>query len=251
MKKILAILLISLCVFPVWAQRRGPAPKSSHKPTTHTSIKHKVKQKARPSKRKSSPKDYRVRILNFQDHPFVTIRTTEHKPLRANLLEPDILRNIVFSDGQVYIPQSFVEEDAALYRGMKLSEISDLENLLVNGLETKKSHYVGEIFTSPSVNIATNYALPVLWDTWKGESQMDLPVLLRIPVTSSLLQTNPPDQFGFQWIFRKDVAAEHISDVVVFLNINNTPGWYKAVLENNHVIFMPVPGIKIPIHDGW
>ena len=181
----------------------------------------------------------------------MTIRTTQPPPTHANLLEPDILRSIVFPAGQVYVPQPFAEENPALYRGMKLSEISDIKNLLINGLEMKKSHYVGEIFTSPSLNVATNYALPVLWDQYEGEAQMEIPTLLRIPVTPLLLQTNAPEQFGFQWIFRRNVSAAHISDIMVFLNINNTPGWYKAVLENNYVIFVPVPGIRIPVDKGW
>lgn len=251
MKKLVVLTLICFCFSPVYAQRGSHPHRSSRRMHSNYTLRQKVKKKARPTRTHTSEQLQRTRLLNFNGQPVVTFQMPTTKHLRAQLIEPDILRNIVFSPEHTYVPQSFAEEEPALYRGMKFSEITDLETLLTCGLKMEKSSYVGEIFTSPSVNIAVNYALPVLWDTWNGEVQMDLPVLVRIPVTPALIKINAPDQFGFQWIFRRDVPANMISDVMVILRVNDTPGWYKVVRENGQLIFQPVPGTLIPLEDGW
>ena len=141
------------------------------------------------------------------------------------------------------MPQGLTTDGTNFYRGMQLSTLDDLKNLLVNGLERSRSYYDGDIFVSPEPYIALNHALPRLWDTWNGKMQVDLPVLVQIPVTEQLLLENAPKSLGPRWIFnRRDVAAYLISDVWVFLEVNEVPGWYKATLENDEVVLSPVPG---------
>lgn len=173
----------------------------------------------------------------------------------ARVLTPKELQEIVlFSSSPspvAYVPSSFANAKKSLYRGMKISEISELKNILINGLEMNKSHYVGEIFTSPFIPVALNYALPTLWDKWEGEIRVDLPVLVRIPLTDKVWKENAPDQFATQWIFRKDVPADMISDVMVFLEVDGKPAWHKAVLKDGEIALVAVPGEYIKRPGRW
>ena len=260
MKKLLIAVLLSLCVSPAFSQ--GGLSRGVKTVVNKGAVQRQV-SKALSSK--TSGTQF-IKIYHFPDHPVMPLLSPAdkavHAPsvelpkeqlplLSARVLEPDELHKIVFPPSQIYVPRDFLEAEESLYRGMKLSEISELKNILVNGLEMSKSHYVGEIFTSPYYGVAMVYALPNLWDNWKGEVQVDLPVLVRISFTEEVERENMPDQFGLQWIFRKDVPAKMISDVMVFLEVEGTPGWYKAVLKNDEVGLLPVPGINTDIEESW
>jgi len=169
----------------------------------------------------------------------------------ASVLFPEELHRDIVAPFQVYMPAIFVHAKPSVYRGMKFSSISELKNILINGMELSKSNYVGEIYTSPFVEVALNYAVPIAPDKWEGEFQIELPVLVRMELTDKIWQENAPDQFDIEWVFRKNIPAEMISDVMVFLEINRTPGWYKVVLKDNKVVLLPVPGVKLKRREIW
>ena len=42
-----------------------------------------------------------------------------------------------------------------------------------------------------------------------------------------------------------------VSDVMILLEVNGVPGWYKAVLNNGEVGLLAVPGIKADTRESW
>lgn len=207
-----------------------------------------------------------IKIYHFPDHPVVPllspVQPSEHlsdapspqaQILPARVLLPDELLEdrVMYPSFRMYVPRDFLDAEESLYRGMKLSEIGELKNILLNGLETDKSHYAGKIFVSPSLQVAMGYALPKLWDRWNDEIQVDMPVLVRIALTKEIWEKYRPAQFSTEWIFQKSIPANMVSDVMILLEVNGVPGWYKAVLNNGEVGLLAVPGIKADTRESW
>lgn len=146
--------------------------------------------------------------------------------------------------GQIFLPKDILENKESFYRGMRLEKLDDVKNLLINGLEAHRTNYHGDIYASLMPSIALGHAIMA------GEN---LSVLVQIPATDKLRsyapEAFPTDdryaakafQTGEVCIFRRDVPASFISNIWVFLEVNGTPGWYKATLENGELIFTPVP----------
>ena len=116
---------------------------------------------------------------------------------------------------------------------MRLGELDEVKNLLVNGLEVDKSNYIGEIYASPSIFSSLGYAID-------GEKP-GLLVLIQIPETPAL-QSYLEEEIQVvtgEVIFHQDIPARFISDVWVFLETNGTPEWYKVTLEEGTLVFTP------------
>ena len=242
MKKMLTVFLMGAGVLPSVAQKVPVKNFSSVEGLNRA-----VTTAARNAAVANAAARKLVPLLNFTEPAKVyfqsAVPTKKTKKIKAQLLHPEHLREVIFPPKQAFVPQGLTTDGTNFYRGMQLSTLDDLKNLLVNGLERSRSYYDGDIFVSPEPYIALNHALPRLWDTWNGKMQVDLPVLVQIPVTEQLLLENAPKSLGPRWIFnRRDVAAYLISDVWVFLEVNEVPGWYKATLENDEVVLSPVPG---------
>ena len=121
---------------------------------------------------------------------------------------------------------------------MFLSNIDDLKNLLVNGLELGKSRdFPDEIY------VTSDALFPLVYATPNDDEIAHLPVLIKIPATLSL-QRYAPEVFEDQnrEVFMRNVPAHFISDIWGFLAVNGKPDWYKVVLENDALVFIPASG---------
>lgn len=247
MKKLIFIFLIGMSVSPSLAQG-GNRSALSHgiQAATSPSVLNSVKQAvvaAMSHHMTESPVMTSVQINNFQNHPRVHISTTIPVPdgtLSARVLAPYELSPEIFSSSQGYVPLQFLTAEHAVYRGMKLENIEDLKNILTRGLEINKTQQLNKIYASSSLSVAIYYALPTLWNKWEGEVQTDLPVLVKIPLTSYLLAENAPDNLGLRQVFYRDIPADMIEDVMVFLEVDGKPGWYKVILNEEKLILTPV-----------
>lgn len=141
---------------------------------------------------------------------------------------------------EVFLPQNISENEPSFYRGMSLVRFADLKNLLINGLEIRKSNYEGKIFVSRT-------PVTSLWYATMGNDPQ-FPVLIKIPSTPTLRlyapEVYPPHtlQTAEETVFRRDVPPRLISDVWVFLAVDGKPDWYKVVLEKDELVFIPAKG---------
>ena len=201
-----------------------------------------------------SPSAPRIKITNMPGEPTVKLGgAVDNAPavLSARLL-PSVDRwNIinptdpvgVYTE-QIFLPKDILENKESFYRGMRLEKLDDVKNLLINGLEAHRTNYHGDIYASLMPSIALWHAIM---------AGKNLSVLVQIPATDKLRsyapEAFPTDdryaakafQTGEVCIFRRDVPASFISNIWVFLEVNGNPGWYKATLENDELIFTPVP----------
>ena len=174
--------------------------------------------------------------------------------LSARVLPVDELRQAVSNDRKMklYVPSALISGKYTLYRGLRLQNTDELQNILTHGMEIDKTHH-HTVFVSPNISVALGYMFPHqtarLLGTFEEEA---LPVMIKIPVTQQLLRENSPqkpqEEFGGRRVFYQDVPAEQISDVFVFLEVNNQLRWYKAVVEQGQLIFIPVPSKAL---SGW
>ncbi len=151
--------------------------------------------------------------------------------------------------GNCFMPQDILENEKSFYRAMRLANIEDLRNLLINGLEANKTYYNGEIYASLKLSV-------ILFYLTRG-NQAQLPVLVKIPATETLRSYAPeafptqdryaPKAFqtGEQAVFRRDIPTRFISDVWIFLEVGGKPDWYKVILEKDELVFIPALGKMI------
>lgn len=254
MKKIIVLFLLGCCTFPVWAQK-GHRPTPAKSKVSVSSTRRTKRNPQKPHDRTSNNylrgKTQRAlasqieirqqtRLANFPDQSPISIYTPQIRLLSARALLPDELQTLFRLSKQITMPNHFQVNDQTLYRGMVINQLSDLKNLLQNGLETRQTYHPGEIWTSPYPGVAFDYAIPNAWNHWQEEVQTGLPVLVRISLTPPLLAKNPPDIFWQNRVFFRDIPARYMPDVMVFLEVNGQRGWYKATLENEEVALIPV-----------
>ncbi|MBQ8032881.1 MAG: hypothetical protein IJ266_02855 [Elusimicrobiaceae bacterium] len=179
-----------------------------------------------------------LKITNLPTRPRVQIllSATPHVKNSVRLVPPRQVYPLIYKwrERKIFIPRNFVTQTKALYRGMSLTGIDELKNILVNGLDVNKSNYHKKIFTAYEPLTAVLYAQP----THQLNVQPHLPVLLKIPVTPALEQY-APQAFKTAQAFHNSVPASTISDVWILLEVNQKADWYKAVLEDGEIILFP------------
>ena len=105
---------------------------------------------------------------------------------------------------------------------------------------SKTSSYFGGIFAALDAKMALSYAMP-----W-GALYPSLPVVVRIPNTPELSAKNALEwRSHFDGVFRQNVTPRFISDVMVFLEVNGKPGWYKVILVDGELVFIPTFGTTL------
>ncbi|MCQ2410799.1 MAG: hypothetical protein MJ053_04835 [Elusimicrobiaceae bacterium] len=191
-----------------------------------------------------------LQITNLPGSPEIPLFS--HMPVSSSILQARTLTTKEVSQKifshywtDVYVPVSFASDEVALYRGMELDYLTDIQHILQNGLECNKSRYEG-IFFSCSLEMALGYT------TGKYRA---LPVLVRVPVTADMSGTFK-SYFNDEYIFLQDVPADRISDVVVFLEVDGQVGWYKVVLKDGNLALESIPNrlfkvadLKVPYFD--
>ena len=152
---------------------------------------------------------------------------------------------------QIYVPVSFAQDETSfVYRGLKLARPEDIKNILLNGMEVGKSSFLGQVFATPSLRLALNYALQSKHDilaAQRGERQ--IPVIVRIRLTQELADKVPAGVAGFKHVFYQTVPAKDLTDVMVFLEMNGKQTWHKASLHNGEMVLRPVPSQNVKVGD--
>ena len=115
------------------------------------------------------------------------------------------------------------------YRGMVLSDLSSLRDVLTKGLERKKTNY-NRIFASRYLSAALDYA-------YINPGQ--LPVLVQIPETDCPFFNVGEDIWSTS--FSRDIPADALARVMVFLKIGEKPGWYDVKWQDDKLVFSRVP----------
>ena len=247
MKKLLVLSLFCLCVCPSYAQK-GKMIKGAlggRAALTDAVTRQVAKQTVAASQMRLA------KITNLPGQPTVQVRlpqtaVSDSPVLSARILKPsELYKNIESKTGmQLYMPDEFYGKEEAAYRGMRLDGWDDLKNLLVNGLQIERTHYRMIYASKKSSVVALSYAVPtreaLIFESFlDGEYQ--LPVIVKIPLTNEVLSFHEPDQRTGWLTFRQDIPSSMISDVMIFLEINGKPDWYKVTLEQGNITFTPAP----------
>ena len=251
MKKLLLILIAAATVSPLYAQvgNAGRAVTSVVEGSARgTELAAGVSRKVAAQTVTPAAALRLAQITNLPGKPLVQVRlnTDETSPLEE-ILPVRILPSIQIyksvsplGSRQLYVPSAFTETKNVLYRGMRFTKLSDVENLLLRGLEIRLSAY-SEIYFAYLFSMAMGYTLPRIPDE---EVKGDFPIVVKVPVIPQL----PVSQTGVTAQAYQDLPAEFISDVMVFLEINGRADWYKAIVENNKLVLVSVPTTYTP---GW
>lgn len=256
MKKILVVLLLVSCATTGFAQK-GTGKALRNLPNLEGKVARVAAQKyIPPAVSMLEP----ITISNLPGAQAVKFRlpfVAGAGKSTASLLPPNDVFPLVLPKSpramfpkRMFLPQDFLSKEQAFYRGMKLIKLEDLTNLLQNGLELGKSaDFPNKIYVTSEGSFAVAYAMPSTGYNKLFEVEANLPVLIKIPGTEEL-RRYAPEVFEYHETFRRNVPARFISDIWVFLKVNGTPGWYKAVLEDNELVLLPAPGKIFPWSAG-
>ena len=184
-----------------------------------------------------------LKITNLPARPsvnvWVDVPPAPHITPGVRLVAPRQVRSLLYKSGEhkMFVPQDFVNQTPSLYRGMAIENLDELKNILVNGLETRKTNFKNKIFTAYDPLTAVLYSQP----THRYSVNANLPVLIKIPITS-FLEQYPSEKFATAQAFRQNILAGAISDVWVLLEVNQKADWYKVTLENGEIVLFPAHG---------
>lgn len=257
MKKLTILCVICLCVSPTFAQadKAGDAAITGVKAATRgAELAAGVTRKVAAQVIDQAAFSRLAQIVNLPSKPPIKFRAEQvpTAPYAAvapvRLLTPLKMRKIVFDGEGLYVPEKLGNSDEwLLFRGMQFNSLAELENMMRKGLEISKSNYKNKIHTTPALNIALGYTFPSRYSSVAEEGKKIIPVLVTIPYTQAMERGNSFYADGFQYVFEKDVAAQYMGDVFVFWALDKKPGWHKVTLENNELLFTPVPGTNITL----
>ncbi|MBR4682464.1 MAG: hypothetical protein IKP06_04090 [Elusimicrobiaceae bacterium] len=235
MRKLLLALLYSMCIMPVFAQFGRGIASSVNVVGLADSVQRTAAQRLLQAGK--PPQNFSVRVALPQKTHFL---------LMAQLVNSDKFLNEVFPlQGLRYLPKTFTDGTPSLFRGMSLSRVEDLKNILQKGLERNKSIY-SALYFSGNIDEALSSAIN------EGPA---IPVLIKVEMTSRLLRRfrSPYHDVADNYVFTRDLPSPFLTKVVVFLEVDGKPGWYEAVLENDELIFIPAVtdffrSDSLPIH---
>ncbi len=115
-----------------------------------------------------------------------------------------------------------------------IDNLKDIENILINGLEINRSYaYPGQIYATPLLRVALDYAVPPKYFLTKPGVKPEIPVVVKIRLTPELLDKKASVSWGTERVFSKDIPADALADVMMFLEVDGKPGWYKAAWKDN------------------
>lgn len=248
MKKLLAIIVTGLCVCLAFAQRnfwRGLT--HFKKPAAlETNIKSAVLRTEAALKLPVAP---HIRITNLPGEPLVKLGGASDNAsavLPARMLTGAENYKYLYPGGgffpPVYVPEALNTAEQSAFRGLKLYNLASVQNILRNGLEYTRvaGEMKHKIYFSGGVYRAAGYITSA---NPKYSSYNVLPTLVRfaVPENRSHLYARST-LWAFDYYYRGcNIPAGYIQDVMVFLEVNGTPGWYKVTLENGELVFTPAP----------
>ena len=177
-------------------------------------------------------------IINWSTKPLVQVVSNQNitvpsmKMISAQAVNGEAFRRVVFPQlGVRNLPVELNDSAPALYRGMPLN-LKDIKNLLKKGMELERSSF-RQLYFSADIDVALACA---------NEENLLLPVVVKVNVTPELEALHPPHLYEYDnYVFNGNIPAQFIKDgkVMVFLEVNGEPGWYKATLENDELLLKP------------
>ena len=245
MKKILVLSLLCLYFSPSYAQ------KNFWRGLTHwtrpAAFNTKIESSIFRARGRNVPlAGPHIQIANLPGEPLVKLGTTDLPQdagvLPARLLTGDESHKALFpGEGffpPMYVPVALNTQEEVVYRGLKLYNLQDLQNILNKGLQYNKvsDEMNRKIYFSGTLRRAARYAVEY------RSPQQELPVLVKFTVPNKDLLNASPYVLGWDYYYAlRNIPAGHIQDVMVLLEVNGQPGWYKAVLEDGKPVFIPAP----------
>lgn len=197
-----------------------------------------------------------ARISNLPGSPLVQIQLPQtaqsaigEKILSVHTLEGQQLPDLVSKqDSQVYvhIPTRFNSGERALYRGLHLRNLDELKNILVNGLECNKT-LCSQIFFTNRLYGSLGYASGLPY-TDKERYLPRLVVLIQIFVNRPLVLSKFRRALYDEYV-SKNLPADKLTDIMVFLEVNGQWNWYKVILQDGEIVFQQTPNAKVNVSD--
>ena len=190
-----------------------------------------------------SPAAPQIKITNLPGEPTVKLGGNVDnlpKVLSARMLSGAENFRFIFpnfpSYSEKYLPSSLNTEEEFGYRGLKLYSLESVKHILENGLEWRRGGYKGKIFFTGDLNRVTDFI------TERTDSKL-LPTIVKfnLPEDRRFIYTHQSLFNEDYYIWLRSIWAYSIQDVMVFLEVNGKPGWYKATLEGGALVFTPVP----------
>jgi len=261
MKKLFLICLIGLCFFPAFAQE-GKLIKAGADAANNGLAQQVGRQLTEQTLHAAKvPNTVLAQISNLPGKPLVQVRmeaplSTVMQMVPARVLVPSQAYDAINPGSYLRLPTVFTSPEKAVYRGLRIRKLNDLRTMLTEGMPVQKTKF-GVVYGSYAPSVALAYALPPgEWAVYENlhEIDLELPVMVKIPVTRGLRIFNAPQSTGFanEVYFYENLRAKRISDMMVFLEVGGKPGWYKVVLEKGKLVFVPAPVTDIPGYiDHW
>ena len=238
-KCILAVLFIGTSIIPVHAQwwKKGietlgkKSPLTKIGPTTHPAVNPYVPPALLQTSVFTLPRVVSLPVTVEQQ-----VIKARHKPRLLSVKESEKILFPQTKKGNLfYVPLALNTPQTAVYRGMSLPNLEALENIAKNGLELSKIQFRNAteyaIFTSNRLELALHYTRSL------SDEKEALPVIVKIPVT----QQCKPLGYNGHFVFVQDVPAKYISEIMVLLEMDGKPLWYKVVWQNDKMDLVPAP----------
>lgn len=247
MKRLLFVLICNLCITPVFAQKGvNRAVRSLPHLSEEAIVRNVIAQQRRFLMRRSlltiELAEYQLVPLkiNGVDKPsWPTVfaipfqNTTLKKTISGRLLPEGYndTYGVANMNLNFYLTQQSDEEGTMFaYRGMPLSNLDEVEHILLYGLEINKTGYEA-VYVSTVPWYARSYA--------KSLDGTKIPVLVALDA-DLIADYVTPDRAKSEYYSKTDIPAEAIAHVFAFLTINRKPAWYRVVLADE-MIFIPLP----------
>ena len=246
MRNLLTLLLVCCCLSPAFAQGnfwRG-LTHWTRPAAFETNIKSAVLRTEAALKLPVTP---HIRITNLPGEPLVKLGgAADNAPavLSARMLSGAEYRHLTNADNDdwstpLYLPLTLNTEERSFYRGFNLNNLQAVKNILENGIEIDKVSEKTEekIYFSGYARRAMQFSV-----RGDGDEYNLLPTMVRFNVPTWTNVYIHKLLCGLKdYIVHNNIRVGNIRDVMVFLEVNGKPGWYKVTLENGELIFTPAP----------
>ncbi len=176
-----------------------------------------------------------VQIVNLPGQPAVHLQPqipAESAVVSARMVNGEEFMSVVFPGGletnQMFIPSNLSSPSPVGYRGIPLNDIGELRNILENGLEAQLSAD-GKMFFSGQLRTSLLFSKHV-------KEKIPMIVQFRVPEDMLLYK------YSYDYFVMQDIPPSHFNHVMIFLEVNGKPGWYRVTLENGDLVFTEQTG---------
>ena len=240
-KKLLVLSLLCFCFSPSFAQGKKIIGAGGRNSSLTGVVTH---QTAETLRRTSyTPGVQFARIINLPDGPLVKLGgSVDNGPavLAARLLsgaENYRRINAGWNAFPIYLPLALNTEEKSFYRGLRLNSLKAVKNILENGIQ------VDEVSKETGKRIYfSGYLRRAVVFCTNGKEENLLPTIVRFEVPTWTTVYEHKLLSGYKdYIVHNDIRARYILDVMIFLEVDGKPDWYKVTLENDELVFTRAP----------